>query len=521
MIAVALLYYLDGRRFYLERQPRVQLADGTHRSQRLGGFHLLQSEVTTILSVFLMVLRWVATAWAVPLCWRAIFVLAGNSGLQYRDITWMINHGIFYPSTHFHRPLHLLLGLILISALAPLPSAPLLTGSISWLPSNQTIALPDHPTFQIAGFPSNDYVRPVGYYSEGLANVATYVVKNFNTAWSRATDEFIFKRVVSAAAHLSTESTIDTVLLPYFVVTRIEWLPKLDAQSYMLLRMMWSADNRVPDRMNSPGGATIIFNATDPPSIQKPLPQSWPVLINVDRSNNSTVPYAGDDSCNSSSTFLPDNTTIPYFYLNGPMIARQLIFGCFAYANVSFKAAHGLCRNCRVGSYSTVQNDTELQEMPDNNMAGIALTDMPQFLSLMAPLQDSLPDRTVNLEVYITALLTRLYSALWNAGVDATAVEFRATTGYKPSVSMPIVDINQYRVYAWLGLQLLFTLSGIGFIMLQSRSRYPLIEDTDMVAFDIDSTEVPKPSPANKCEIQELLKIEPKEDGWKFVVLKQ
>ncbi|CAE6412988.1 unnamed protein product [Rhizoctonia solani] len=122
--------------------------------------------------------------------------------------------------------------------------------------------------------------------------------------------------------------------------------------------------------------------------------------------------------------------------------------------------------------------------MPDNNMAGIALTDMPQFLSLMAPLQDSLPDRTVNIEVYITALLTRLYSALWNAGVDATADEFRATTGYKPSVSMLIADINRNRVYAWFGLQLLFTLSGIGFIMLQSRSRYPLVEDTDMVAFD-------------------------------------
>ncbi|KAG8692099.1 hypothetical protein FRC11_003897, partial [Ceratobasidium sp. 423] len=42
--------------------------------------------------------------------------------------------------------------------------------------------------------------------------------------------------------------------------------------------------------------------------------------------------------------------------------------------------------------------------------------------------------------------------------------------------------------------------------------------DTDMVAFDIDSTEAPKPDPSNTYEPREMLRIEPKEDGWKVVV---
>ncbi|KAG8730057.1 hypothetical protein FRC11_007492, partial [Ceratobasidium sp. 423] len=87
-ITVTLIYALDGHQFYLDRQPRVKLADGTYESNRLGRYNILQPDVTTMLSVALMLLRWVTAAWAVPLYWRVVFLLAGRNGLRRRDIKW-------------------------------------------------------------------------------------------------------------------------------------------------------------------------------------------------------------------------------------------------------------------------------------------------------------------------------------------------------------------------------------------------------------------------------------------------
>ncbi|CAE7211815.1 unnamed protein product [Rhizoctonia solani] len=522
VVAAALLYYLNGRQFYLERQPRVRLADGTYRSQQLGRYSLLQPEVTTLLSVWLMILRWVAAMWAVPLCWRTIFVLAGRHGVQYRDISWATNYGILYPSTHFRRILNMLLGLVLILTLAPQPPAPLLTGSISWLPSNRTVDLTDRPDLTIAGYPQTPNFSPDANFSASeRANIATTVVKYFNTAWSQAAEESTFKRVVPAIARLSAGSTIDSILLPYFAVTGVEWLPIFDDHGQQRLRDALGIDGKAGGQLRNrilESGAAVLLSAPWEPE-DTPTARSQLILINI---GTDTLPAGTANSdCNSKTTILPTNSTIPALNLDvGNSIGGTSTTNCFAYAKISFDAGHGFCSNCRISSYSTVQNDTELQRMPYYRVIELTLSDMPDFSSLMTPMRDNLPDPTSSLEVYITALLTRLYSALWNSWTDASPEEFRLTTGYKPLVPTLRAEVNHARVYAWLGLQLLFTLAGVLFIGLQSRSRYPLVGNVDMLAFDIDSTEVTKPNAAIKGETPELLRIEPKGDRWKVVVAK-
>ncbi|KDN37883.1 hypothetical protein RSAG8_09857, partial [Rhizoctonia solani AG-8 WAC10335] len=143
---------------------------------------------------------------------------------------------------------------------------------------------------------------------------------------------------------------------------------------------------------------------------------------------------------------------------------------------------------------------------------------MPQYIPTMTPLKDSLPDLANGVEAYITALLTRLYSALWTSWSDAYGFMHVQSSSYKPALSTLKAEISKTRVYAWLFLQLLATLAGLAFLSLQRTSAYPLLADTSMVAFDIDSTWVPKPDRANMHEREAKLKIEPKEDGWKVVL---
>ncbi|KAL5638596.1 hypothetical protein ACGC1H_005310 [Rhizoctonia solani] len=524
-IAITLLRYLDTRQFYLERRPQIKLADGTYEVDQLGKFNILQSDITTILSSLLMILRWVAAAWAGPLGWRAIFLLGEKYGLRYRDIEWVTNYGILHPATHFQRPLNLLLGLILISTLAPFPASPLLTGSISWIPSSSTVELPYHPIINLTGVHPNDTLNTLVYSGEYHATFPTDVVKNFNTAWRQDVETGIFRRVAPAMSHLSINSTIENIVVPYFTVTHIEWLPKLEDETFQLLQTMRQdrADFlRFPQKMSQPGAAALIVSYTSfegaSSIILDSLPSTWSMMVNVAKELDPK-------DCNSNTTFLSNNSTISPFLLafnsTPGYVFEGKMSGCFVYAKVSYHAASGHCRNCRVISPSTVQNDTKLDDLgPEEGDPSIrsALIDMPQYIPTMTPLKDSLPDLANGVEAYVTALLTRLYSALWTSWSDAFGVTHAQSSRYKPAVSTLKVEINKARVYAWLILQLLATLAGLAFLHLQRTSDYPLLSDTAMVAFDIDSTRVPKPDQTSKHKREEMLKIEPKEDGWRVVV---
>ncbi|KAF8751906.1 hypothetical protein RHS01_08276 [Rhizoctonia solani] len=467
-LVATLLGYLDGHQFYLERQPEVHLANRTSQSQQLPGYNLLQPEVTS--SVCLP-----------------------------RDPSLVLSE----PTTRFHPGLYA----------GASTFRPLVTGSISWLPSNKTIDLPDRPDFTLAGYPQDlNVTEQFNYMRAAGANLGTTILKNFNVAWSQAPDPFISKRVIASAARLGIGSTFDSVLLPYFAATQIEWLPEIDNNSLRLLNSMQINNDRLLDQLNLTAAAALIVNETliGPPT---PPPPAWYILINVGTQSNSKA-----RKCNLFDTFLPANSTIPVFTADIYSYRGIQYPSCFAYAKVSYIAAHGICSDCRVGSLSTVQNDTEIELVPDYGPVRFATHEMSRYITQMTPLQDSLPDPRFDLEVYAIAFLTRLFSASWNAWADASADQYMVTTGYKPAVSTLTAKISRSRVYGWLALQLSLTFAGAGFIWLQSTSRYPLLGDTAMVAFNIDSTEVSK-TPPHEQEKRELLGIEPKGDGWKVIVV--
>ncbi|KDN37873.1 hypothetical protein RSAG8_09847, partial [Rhizoctonia solani AG-8 WAC10335] len=336
-ITATLIYALDGRHFYLDRQPRVKLADGTFQSGQLGRSNVLQSDITTILSIALVLLRWVATIWTVPLCWRVIFLLAGRNGLRRRDIRWVTSYGVLPPATYFRHSHNLLLGLVLIFTLAPYPASPLVTGSISWVPSSSTLELlsigalscvsPGHG-FYIMG-PSEPSPRLESGAGVQGPTFSTNLVINLNTAWSQEVEGGVFKRVLPSAAQLSINSTVENVLVPFFVVNKIEWFPKAAVEDNIFQAIESSVYSNIfqsfIQQLGQSGAVGLIIrNYTtlrDPPD--RP---TLPLLINVAREGLSY-----DDGCNSITTFLPNDTTVPSFRLNRLFPGTKLFLdGCFA-----------------------------------------------------------------------------------------------------------------------------------------------------------------------------------------------
>ncbi|KAH7335055.1 hypothetical protein B0J17DRAFT_672510 [Rhizoctonia solani] len=489
-IVVTLAQYLNGRHFYLQRRPQVMLADGTMRSDLLGQYNLLQLDITTIVSASIMILRWLVAAWAGPLCW------------------------VFF---------------ILILSLANAPSSPLLTGSISWMPSNHTLALTTNPTLFMTGplprQPGQQRLTDLGTMSE-VAMFHAPLVNHFNMAWSTKLEHGIFKRVVTNAARLEIGSTIENVHLPHFKVTEIKWLT-MDGVGNNTIDWLWAIleDPRryptLPQQLVQSRAALLISDSINRDPMQPT--GSYPLLLNIGAETQGTRPT----NCDSGNTLLPSNTTIPYFYLSAPPTSywAENFSGCFAFAWVSYHAGSGFCKDCRVSSYSTVQNKTKLATFEgEDDLVTVAIQDLPSYLPYFGPLKGGLPNITEDVDTFVISLLVRSYSAVWNAWAD---VYYRpwlpqselAQSVYKPAVPTLRADVSKSRVYAWLALQLLATCAGLVFLVVQLRSKYPLVTDTDMVAFDLDTTEVLKPNPSSEKEntLTELLRIEPKNDGWKIV----
>ncbi|CAE6422881.1 unnamed protein product [Rhizoctonia solani] len=518
IIVTTLIYALDGHYFHLDRQPRVKLADGTQLSGQLGRNNILQSDITTILSVALVLLRWIAAFWAVPLCWRVIFLLAGRSGLLRRDIRWVTSYGVLPPAAYLRHSHNMVLGLVLLFTLAPYPSSPLVTGSVSWVPSSSTLELVSHPTINISGSVNSELVS--GGRTQG-PTFSTGVVINLNTAWNQDVEPGVLKRVVPLAAQLNINSTIDRVPLPFFAANKVEWFskPAVEERVYQAIDSLANSTRFRPfiEQMSQPGAIGLII--TNYSALMNP-PESptLPLLINVARKRQYN--FNSYDVCNSSTTFLPNDTTVPNFRLErifGNFATSTLFLdGCYVYANVSYQTGFGICKDCRVTSPSTVQNDTELQEMKKSSLTDYAVELMYEHLPTLTPVKTSLPELADDLETYVTAALIRSHSALWSTWNDEFGYAQNST--YMPAFSTLKAEISHSRVYGWMVLQLSLTLAGLVFTWLQWGSEYSLIDDTSMLAFDIDSTQVPKPCRSNKGEPKDMLRIEAEEDGWKVIV---
>ncbi|QRW24990.1 transmembrane protein [Rhizoctonia solani] len=507
-IAMTLLYGLNRTQLYLERQPRIKLADGSEDSSTLGA---------------LMILRWIGAAWTGPLCLRVMFFLAERNGVYRHDISWIISYGILPPE----------------GLLEAFPEFLDRDGAISWVPNSSTLkpsgSLSSY-TIAYTGLLS-DTIKQVGWDSYDFhasyaysANFRSFLVKNLNLPWGQKVEEYVFKRVTSSVARLDVNSTVDSIFLPYFIVKKIEWLSGPDNYLNQTYNEMVNRSDIYPnfhDVMSEPRGAALMANLR--PDGSANITQTWSLLINVQMDHIRSSPSIRCSNC----TFIAQNTTIPTFgyALNQTKVGDVIyeLYGCFAYAKISFEAGVGLCRNCRVSAFSTVQNDTAMEWLeagPPVNGAVLeipfiymVLQDMYKYLPAIAPLRESLPDPTSDLETYIKALLTRCYSSVWNSWTDSISSDLPPlNSSYAPALPTLQASVSSTRVYAWLVLHLLATLAGTIFLYLELSSKHLLTGDTRMVMFDIDSTEVPVPNRKGKSGKEELLGIKPDEDRWKVII---
>jgi hypothetical protein len=522
-ITIFMLVYVDGGQFNLNsRRPSITQVDGS--VTLFDHYSPLQTDVTTTLSLALVLTRIAAAAWCGATTWRCAFLLMRKTGLSLHELNTMITFGVLakFKSDNGEYGIAIIATILLLAVLPSQLSAPILTGSTTWSPSlRHTRGL--HP---IAGIPTPENGYPWSWYQRFPSQRSGLVMQAAGLAaiaWEHSDDTTTLKRVIPATRSLPINTTLANVTLPYFTVGAIDWIT--DPNITLTSQQNHAIDANSPYlNISSPGNPLHVLA----PTVALIPNTSW---TSKAVQNSSSYQMSAEDFVNSIGSpytnagpvhvNFPAPSMISEVGILGALASIQNIsvpcgwntsafFGsvarntgfvsaqveiedqrnCYCFARVTYTAGAGICHNCRLSSPTVVQNDTALTLQADV-MTAEALAMMPEVIAAMVLMNASIPLPVNNLNNYTIALLSRSYAAAWNALTNFVG---SVSTPLNSEVDIPVpisqAHVAHWRVYVWLGLNLLVTLSGILFTTLLVRCGEMIVLDTAVAALLLDTHHV-------------------------------
>jgi len=402
-------------------------------------------------------------------------------------LTWQIH---FLPRLNSSRKIGLLVSIILLLSFPCQLSGPILTGSITWSSSNSFI-----DGGKLTGIPVSDLLREslnlsTSIYFLPFAQIAVGYAIN---AWQGSRDSRrIMKRVVESASSIPTNSTLNNITIPYFAVTNLEWIkvpspPPVVSLSIANGSTDWNPFRLTSSLLTTPGTFAII-------------PETWGVasspLYGIVTETRYIVGMTGSRPMCQERLFgdLPANI--------GQI---NVTIGCYIYGRISYVAGASECRKCKFSSWLAVQNNTELTVSPDDTTV-FAIAMMPRVGAMLALHNLSLPRTYNNLNGYVTELLTRSYGASWaSLQYSMQASSPYLETDVQIAVPTSRANILWWRVFLWLSLNLVFTLSGLIFFVIQRACNQPLIGNPALAALLLDTTGVQHKQNRALCNFSTLV----------------
>lgn len=114
------------------RTPPVKVdADG---SIRYPSSRPLQSDISTVLSIALTLMRTTAAMWTAATTWRCVFILMEKTGISLRAIHWMTTYRLPAKNMTWQG---FTVAIILLAVFPAQYSSPIVTGSVTWEPALQ------------------------------------------------------------------------------------------------------------------------------------------------------------------------------------------------------------------------------------------------------------------------------------------------------------------------------------------------------------------------------------------------
>lgn len=214
VILAVLLGRLDGRRLNSTVESM-----GIKRIFRLD-LSLGVSDVTTLISLWLLIVRTVAQVWVASMGWRGAMILLGNDGLSLRQLDTMLSFRI--PTTFRGR----YAWLVAVSLMLIFPATmvgPVLSGSVDWIPTvanhNKTktaTTLGQTAQAELESFKINWNTR------KNMVNSALGTLARLWFDKPTKGDEWGLSRIPSQT-EFPIDSVVEDIPMPWINIESIEW----------------------------------------------------------------------------------------------------------------------------------------------------------------------------------------------------------------------------------------------------------------------------------------------------------
>ncbi|KAH8663232.1 hypothetical protein BGZ61DRAFT_367769 [Ilyonectria robusta] len=449
-----------------------------------GKLRLRVSDVTTLVSAGLVVIKFFTAAWGAIAVWRCAYELTQNPGaaLSPKQLSFMTRYKLppwtRYP---FSRPKGFrswAIALVLLFAVPQQFIAPLLSGAVNWNPSSvpADATVPVNSTDPSA---TSDfwYQYLVNSYAPKRATILRLAAGLASMAWSDSST--VSQNGTSLTGNgcrhvvndygLTVNSTLANSVVPCIKFHSISWamsaseIPTAVADLVTSNAETLSLLNDTLYQYTNPGHA-VLFNPDklwDPSQYGLPEatlfsgPQSLGLLI----ANQYTDDCKGLDVNNFG-----DVDKIPQ-YKYGWALGT-----CFIFANVTLSAG---VTTSKVSTYVTsrvVEDQTPIDEvvLKANRWVQQSLWLLPDLMTMVSSMNSTLLPTWDNIDHYAENLIRQCYLAAWDSfhrSFDTDGTVSPAT----PRESRVQATVSNSRVISWLAISLLHTIGGILLISMLSR----------------------------------------------------
>jgi len=480
-IAAFVIFFVDQNSFSTSRKPSVRQADG---SVAFMGFTFLQSDVTTLVSFSLIVLRIVGLLSVKRTTWQCVhFLMRKREGISLGLIKWILGFGLPTRSQGTQRAALAIVAAILLTVLPSKFSSPILTGSISWDPSTYSV-LGIKP---VTGIPLATHgVAWTSYHKDdGAVNVVIQRAAGLaSMAWgnTNSTPESMARVLPMLRHDLASGSELANVTVPYFAIDGLEWVQDVAAnvtRAQIDLVRNYRSNFIYFIKAAGPTFALIPNNsqisAMDNLTFPHPSIQSDTSILGVCVDN---LPL--NATCTHSTAYCGEiSPKIDLYPIRSPNSTY-----CVAFARVTYHAGAAVCHRCRLSNPFVFSNTTVL-ELQEDVMTTPALELMPIVSHAMVFANFSLPSPINNIDNFVTLGLSRSYQASWTAlhenfGLPSTSL----STGVTIAVPCSRANVEKWRAIVWMVISIMCTLSClISFIAI----REPVITDIEIASMLLET----------------------------------
>jgi len=443
-----------------------------------GKLYLRVSDVTTLISVALVINRFFTTAWTAVSIWKFRIILKHKtisrlSPLSEPQLLFMQKYKLppwaRYP---FQLPRGVWSWIILLILLCILPQqfiAPLISGAVNWNP----VSVPGSARITVnstnPGATSIEYEQYTGYADYNIAlrqQVISRALGFASLAWSDSSN--ILGNGTSLTGNgcrhvvnddgLTTNSTLLNSIVPCIRIHNIDWetspssvYPADFSKLSVVNNSLW---------LDSNPGQVMLFN---PDLLWNPT--SYPVSIPVSSTQTLAVSITGENSTFSNCTNAPPSSRFGNLENVSPYLSYSW-YCCYGFAKVSITAGVTTSPVSIYLSSSVVEDQTPIDQVTfePNKWVQEALWLLPDLMNQLSFANSSRFPTWNNLDGYAENMIRQAYLAAW----DALSQTFDDLSAVNSTISIAIpaesriqASVSNTRVFAWLGVSLLILVGGI------------------------------------------------------------